>query len=226
MWYAVPMRRVRLILALLLIGAIVNVLVAWACARWGTHHPKFVPGTYERLESCPAVARVYLDDPEFLGRFVKGPEDSTLQILVFDSWTCTRVVHARVEGVVRDEWSRAYCSVKFGWPFRTLAYESQGENWQYERLDGLRGGWPAPDAEPTLWWSWLVAEKPDNVMPLLPLPVGFVANMVCYAAVACVSFATARMLLQRSRRLRGRCAGCGYPQVPVGVCPECGNRTG
>lgn len=56
------------------------------------------------------------------------------------------------------------------------------------------------------------------VMPLRPLPLGFTANTLFYAAILWSPGALKRW----NRRRRGRCEKCGYDAAGAGLCPECG----
>jgi hypothetical protein len=60
------------------------------------------------------------------------------------------------------------------------------------------------------------------VLPLRPLPPGFVANTVLYAVVIFLVADRTRWCVRWRRRVRGLCPWCRYPSHDAPVCTECG----
>jgi hypothetical protein len=224
------------VLLFLLLGAIVNIAVAWGCVM-----------------SAPDVSVVRTG----------SVDDRTAEHLLAD-WGGTLTEDAlahgstwKVPGLTRI-WVRAGSS--FSWPRdATLSVEEDGPGWLGEASFALaeecfiyRAGWPlcslagaehrpprpdlAGDAQTRLvglwkprrrivdWWRSDAAGLP--VRPIWP---GLVVNTLFYAAILWLLIAGPFMLRRVIRLKRGRCPRCGYdlrgspPEVGAGGgCPECG----
>jgi hypothetical protein len=66
--------------------------------------------------------------------------------------------------------------------------------------------------------------KPRRVLPLRPLWLGLAADTVLFAAAVWMAVPGSLLLRRTLRRRRGQCAGCGYNLCHVDhrACPECG----
>ena len=60
-----PTRIALRIFFLLLAGAVVNVLVAWGCARWGAHRPGEISIGAAAIAAVPPEAEKYVNDSMF-----------------------------------------------------------------------------------------------------------------------------------------------------------------
>src|SRR5206468_3135804 len=85
-------------------------------------------------------------------------------------------------------------------------------------------GWPLPAMRAD------VAGKPSPVLPLRPVPLGFVLDTLIFAAAAALvgwlARWPARFVTESNRLRRGCCLRCGYElhfNFAQG-CPECGWR--
>lgn len=119
--------------------------------------------------------------------------------------------------------------VRYGWPFRSTYYDAIGlspttdemllaDYWAItKKLAGLRLGFEAPS-----WWPKVYGVRQ---IPVVPIPSGFLANTLIYAAVWLLSAAVIRGTRQLSRRRRGACLNCGYQLTGNDRCPECGTKT-
>jgi hypothetical protein len=236
-------RPARTILGLLLAGAVINVLVAWASARWGDSPT----GTVRSVESVPPEADAFINDAEYLGSFgfdlrptpngmrlFFNPEKSKvgqyttgLDYSEVRSVACTRTAFARWF-TDRSTFAREYRRMQFGLPMRSLEFAERfvrdirsihgsdaGLRWA-----GWRGGWPiAPSEQDQRSRGYRV---PAHVYPLSPIPLGFAANTFLYALLLFAFFLAPRHLRRRSRRRRGLCLKCAYPVGTSAVCTECG----
>lgn len=205
------MRRWRAILLCLLAGAVVNVLVAWRCARWPNARPADFSIVYdwkaaERGWPCP----------------------------VPDGWPAPmEAVRWRGRGFARDSSSVSYDTTgvtyiaahsRYGWPWRSL------RTW---RRDGP-GGDATPQAGGMRLLEWhaglclfradpSIGVYPAWSLPLVPEWCGFGLNTAVYAVpLWMLAFGTGRLSRARRRR-RGLCPRCAYDLHGVtGPCPECG----
>ncbi len=188
---------VRLVVFLLL-GAVVNVAVAWGCALWRPLERSY-PGD-ERGWASGDRAEVILkqwfeEQPRF------GEHRPEL-------WTERGVGWTRTEASVELLVSRSLLSA--GWPFRALRGEM---HMTIGPVLAHIDSWPAPNAS-----------FGETMIPLRPIWQSLVANTVFYAAVLWLSVRQAAALRRFVRRRCGRCLKCGYDlrHAEHDACPECG----
>ena len=225
----------------LLLGAIVNVAVAWWCSqlpaeRWSTDNPE--EGDYEWLLDRGFESQAFPNYKRFLAQ------------------PYTRLTEPQI---VAAAWS-------FWWMTPLRAFERTGSSWRfvedgdfYHRGFGMAGvrvrsGWPCQSLEggwtafPTTasltpehasrdLWKLLDAMRAESSVigkrklpgvvrpiPLYPIWPGFAINTVFYACVLWLLFA-GPFVVRRWRRIRrGLCPKCAYDlRGTTGeVCPECG----
>lgn len=219
-----------------LLGAVVNVAVAWGCAlfidRQKTSGYVDIVYTYEyifggesefEIETRPGIQVVLvelrrLNDPTIRN----NPRWSKLAT---PRWMRSNVPSAwYVEGWIdKDE----RVMIGSGWPARTLYcdYVCIGRGYaQY-----LRSGIPLPGSRFPTYSLGSAA----SALPLHPIWSGFILNTILYAAILWVPFALfalRRGLRRVLRRRRGACLICGYDLRGTsgggggGGCPECGWR--
>lgn len=218
-------RRRRLIAAasvLLLVGAIVNVGVAWALgaapASWTPGDPAEVIGS---AGAHPGSAPLTAAEQSLLTRRMDirrhGRADGGYMLRGL-GWTTMLGFRSRGDA---DDWAGRRHEA--GWPARSMV-------WSAMRL--------APDNDYRLPSS---VEPPESLRPgsgwlryprerigLTPLAAGFAVNTLLYAVVvgAMTALPLSLLSLRRWARVRrGRCGRCGYDLAGApGVCPECGRR--
>ena len=201
-------RHIMFILLLLLLGAIVNIAVAWGCATWSPHYrlrgeesiepPARWPAYLEALE-WPAPTRAF--EPGEVGLGVT-------RNLIFGG-------HMGFLSVCLD-------IRQFGLPARAL-------QWEYPvgRPGGDRKMTEAAHEAAGLRTGIDVFGRnsggPIRPLPMTPLYPGFLINTLFYAAIIWLlffaPFAAQRML----RRRRGLCERCAYQIGTSPVCTECGS---
>ena len=204
------------VLVFMVIGAVINVVVAWACvaaARASTNHPA-EPDRHDR--------RWALDMPE-------GYRDSSAVLTVSRahfgvsrvSWF-VMLNGERTAGESSELKGERTYSVNFvdgGWPMRSLWY----------RTFGTEPGPPHPEG--VMAWVRrgvrLTAVTPGvrmypMVLAIAPLWGGFAVNTLLYGAAVAVPVMLPRAVRRAVRRRRGQCEACAYPVGASAVCTECG----
>ena len=221
-------RRLLIIAMFLLLGAVVNVAVAWGCAA-------FVPGA-----GC--VESIGSDDPRVRDLVVsKGPgsvqiwEESGYgheNLLVLVAWSIDlsdgsprsmdrrRDRHRRrgsagsspKEGLA-TEWQHIN---RAGLPLRCLIGRLLRS--PYGTTETV-GAWGLP-----LPWQVDVLKRRAYVgfLPLHPIWSGFAVNTLFYATILWLLIPGPFALRRFLRLRRGLCPKCAYPMGESGVCTECG----
>ncbi len=232
-------RRLFKLAIFLLLGAIINVAVAWSSSLWvdgmaletlararrgatAAHHPRWhVSGASSGTSTLvqAGASRKPPGPPRNLRASATKEE--------IDAFASGVALPVKREVVPVPYWSRTST------PPIENDYEAPGV-WEDAR------GWPMR----SMVWH-LVRRRPDvpdrhlwtidlggmqgpiglpRALPLRPIPIGFVFNSLLYASclwlMISVPFDVRRMI----RRKRGRCTRCGYDlsHADHGACPECG----
>ncbi len=204
-------RRLLIIAVFLLLGAVVNVALAWACAA-------FVPGT---RSGFGAVRRDHPRARDLAGS--KRPDE----VVVAESSGCghdslfvVRLTTAApklgdVVGVM-DGTGRRYLKApqwesqhitRAGLPLRCL--ESEVHAVQQRRTDIARSP-PKPIA------------FANGFLLMCPIWPGFALNTLLYAAILWLLIPGPFVLRRFLRLRRGLCPKCAYPMGESAVCTECG----
>lgn len=216
-------RRRRLIAAasvLLLVGAIVNVVVAWALGAaplsWTAGDPVEVIGS---AGAHPGSAPLTGAEQSLLTRRMgvrrHGRADGGYMVRGL-GWTT--MLGFRSRGDAGDWAGRRH---EAGWPARSVV-------WSAMRLAPDKDYRLSPSVEPPESLrpgrDWL--RYPRERIGLTPLAAGFAVNTLLYAVVvgAMTALPLSVFPLRRWARMRrGRCGRCGYDLAEApGVCPECG----
>ncbi len=189
----------RLALCLIL-GAIVNVIVAWGCARFS-----------QELDSTFAVRVIDGWQVEVPKRW--PPCDQANEV----TWIGLRVRlcsgGALYVTTIPDAFDPAFGLQVFdaGWPLHAL---------RAIRSNKLRN---------SLWARGVsaVESKRDPralnpPIPLLPIPLGFAVNTLFYAAILFIPFTSLGVLKRRRRVRKDLCPRCAYDLAGLTLCPECG----
>lgn len=227
----------RIVLCLVL-GAVINVLVAWALAIWtplrdtdpSANQPDYWPGLTEGVPFPDGVP--------------SGWEDISETAMLLEGWGCSINVYSTT-GTHRADTA---IQVRAGWPFRSMrTLRLNEEIWSPAGV--------APQANPDIRISsgpingFDMDVLPDSVLefitlpgdqdpegrivPLVPIRSGFFLNVLIYSVLAwwllpkVVSTARAphRWLVRDRRSRRGLCQACAYDRSDLPEetpCPECG----
>ncbi|MCH8824954.1 MAG: hypothetical protein IH984_15770 [Planctomycetes bacterium] len=201
-------RRLFKLVLFLLLGAIVNVAVAWGCAMWSptTHEARVADSPFLRdlVGFGYTLRRVVIQhqDYEIIGETADG------RLIVEGNSSPLRTMF------ISD-------TIRAGWPMRSCLGNAKGSN-ETRR-------WTTRIIYPSLIlperWR-LLSARPR--LPRQPIWPGFAINTIFYATILWLLTLgpfTARRII---RRKRNHCIKCGYDlrgNSGGEVCPECGNET-
>ena len=200
-------RRLTKLVIFLLLGAVLNVAVAWGCTRWP--HTFSFGDEFTRDEN-DALWRAH--GPSRWTKFLTGGmQRRSWHRFGRTSWALgsgflgdpTPYAWSGMSGTSSSEY---FWVLQAGWPLRCLR---------------SRGRWSAMD----LWYPRSSIQTAGlRSMPLWPIWPGFAVNTLFYAAILWLlplGSCTARRMI---RRKRGLCVACGYDlsHADHEACPECG----
>ncbi len=228
------MKRIAInLVVFLLLGAVVNVAVAWGCAAWPRvfHSPpnyregftRHGTGFNDWSVHTSRAAGFYRADSlwttgssEFIG---SEPKSTAQQVL--PAWAefarprstdpadryCIRIVDAR------------------GWPWLAL--------WSGQEVVGFPPPGSTVGGSVTITRGYFLPRegaKPFShytgvrVLPLAPVLPGFLMNTLFYAVILWLLWSTPFATRRLIRKRRGRCVRCGYDlrHAEHEACPECG----
>ncbi len=126
----------------------------------------------------------------------------------------------------RASWSWEHVwvqSIAAGWPWKSLRCDLECPVGAVRGTDvRCRWGWNPTGAEDPSQ-----ATMKGRLFPLRPVPLGFLANTMVYAALL-GAVVNVGVLARLRRPRRGHCTACGYDLSGLvsGVCPECGTAVG
>ncbi len=221
--------------AFLLLGAVVNVAVAWGCALW-------VP--YSKPPQLQVVGlgsdRARFDVFRAFGsEFVQGPSGNW-------SGLFSRNRRVNLEWPRRGDWSRGRTlgprgrSQRFewvsaeearGWPALSLSWHYWVEPTfdeyagAYSATRSLRYGWPCGGTRVVqhgMGWGPVSLELDARIIPYRPIWRGFAINTLFYATLLWLLIPGPFALRRFLRLKRGLCPKCAYPMGESSVCTECG----
>ena len=188
----------------LLLGAVVNVAVAWGCARWPRQALLIVGDKQD-----PSLQDIAWWNEHVLESFARNVEytyeGSDIGIEMRSLFSATSQQRSAVSAL----------RLTSGWPARSLA----GELWDMIR-PGQQARWLNREAA-------FIQINGRYAIPFRPIWPGFAINTIFYAAIFVIlwlltlSLFTARRVI---RRKRGCCINCGYDlsHAEHEACPECG----
>ena len=237
--------RLRKPVLFILLGAIINVVVAWGCAlglrvlswdgpfwrssRTGDRAPDWVVQELDRLGATRYVwMHVPFDFGDAPGALFSFDEPEPVDLDGIPRWI--RLDYANPPPPKYRGWSSIFIDDARGWPvlamasFTAMGVDPVKDTLLFRSSDGFS----VPDSSRSKPLFVDVEDEWFNrpLVPLRPIWPGFAINTVFYAAILWLLtfsvFTTRRMI----RRKRGRCIKCGYDlrgsSGGGGVCPECG----
>jgi hypothetical protein len=193
----------------LLLGAIVNVAVAWGCEMWCPSVDMVNVGV--RFYPLPAGERWYRSAPVHW----PPPAERGHVNLVGRTATWTSITRERQGLAPSDVFHFSQLVIECGWPLRSLEYEHQVNQRPYSiAIEKLADFGEVP--------AWLRPIDERRRLPLRPIWPGFAINTLFYAAILWLLFAAPFALRRRRRIKRGLCPKCAYPVGDSAVCTEWG----
>lgn len=217
-------RIVLRILRFLLIGAAINVAVAWgfvfAVNCTFTTDPMIYFGERHVWRGSEAAERGWpvAVDPSW-GPPQEAGELRALGYTEFNAWTTRNPVFREDRTVEASPDKNGVLGSRAGWPRRSLQTAEVFPPFSRDTSEGFEFvSWHAGIA----WTRMFPGSAWVFYLPTKPLWGGFVVNSAAYGLwtwmLAC-GFGTFRRLL---RRRRGLCPSCGYPAGTAPRCTECG----
>jgi hypothetical protein len=225
------------LIVLLLIGAILNILIAWTC----------VAVSKSRMFNARRLGQLrtaQYDEEERLTKAGKPPLNDRYLALLFES-RGTQLVMIDEDSADSPQPIRM-TRHDAGWPALAMRAEQwRGVNGKPVISAGAKLGtlvldYPAlpvmsvvpPTAQaapPTIPRAVQAIIPPprqgtDQLLPLRPIWPGFAINTIFYAGIAWLCWLLFTMSMRTQRRLRGLCGRCAYPIGVSPVCTECGAR--
>ena len=201
-------RRLLIIAVFLLLGAVVNVAVAWGCEMWAP-----VP---------PTPAGIPIEEGSDWPRRVDAEWPAPQMHETVSSWGLTWLLtyspivppRALIQG---ETINYGQTILQSGWPVRALEYEVR-----------LVQRHKSPDE--TTWIANAGLVPSDLVpsdhrfrrLPIRPVWPGFAVNTVFHAVTTWLLICGPFVLRRFLRVRRGLCPKCAYPMGESSVCTECG----
>ncbi|MCH8152927.1 MAG: hypothetical protein IH830_11215 [Planctomycetes bacterium] len=201
-------RRLTTLGLFLLLGAVLNVAVAWGVALWA---PPLLPSTttaaLSQQEATALLLRLspseWPEVPEVVGRqrraVGQSSHDAFKPYEKDTPWFDVALVGEHRFGLP----AAAVCHVYIGGDDGHFPGDRLIGGWRIRRQDVLR-----------------------DTLPLRPIWPGFAINTLFYAAILWPLISGPFALRHHIRRKRGLCVSCGYDlrHANHDVCPECGWR--
>lgn len=214
------------IVAFLLLGAAINVAVAWGCELWSpwTHRTSASPTDRGAIRDIGSlVPKDWLQPGEFAiheDRIGVGLHVHLLYVVAAPTATPVPQPH----GPHMLHVHRA------GWPMASLECDTISDGWGvvFPRNPGDTAVWRGGVVVPRIVGGEIRKRAPEvpDPLPLRPVWTGFALDTLLYAA-ACWTIMGGPFTLRRWRRVRrGLCLKCGYPVRGLARCPECGREAG
>jgi hypothetical protein len=215
------MRRALAILACLVLGAVVNIGVAWwlNAATVGLQTTILLRDASAAAKGWPVAVPSAWESPDLWEKrastgctetvVVSGALKNEYGSVISTSW----IGHQAVE--LED----------VGWPMRALRSQRVGS------FEGAPRG-PLPSTTFASWRVGIVRSTAISALgvsgshvryiPVFPIWTGFIANSVFFGATVWLAILGVPRLMRWNRRRRGRCPACAYPVGASPVCTECG----
>lgn len=230
-------RRIRVLRAVffsaayLLGGAAATAAVATGFALWGTLEDSgsvsIQIGADEHqaygadVVNCPPGARALLARSVPSDAGVLGHQVLFRGIGLRDTWIIGSFIAPAAMGDVHIILHES------GWPLTAMGCSLRSERIlegrEWREAERWSGAWEAPDGMTRTAYEDLgygMGDRPP--VPLRPLPLGFAADTLFYAASLWAVLGGPRRIRRSLRKRRGQCPACGYPVGDAEVCSECG----
>ncbi len=224
-------RRVSVILTFLLLGAIVNVAVAWVLAvtlnvfdggeTEGQWRQIRRPGEFFwQGQSKHRTGGVWI-----AARFVRTSDDLEDDSGKYRGGDAVPSWSGFAQPTKEFQTGESQAVWRWGdgrgWPLLCLWSETKRYNDKADHRDIVPVQWGIK-TDLSEWGGGNPHNMGPRVLPLRPICPGFAINTVFYAAILWLLFAAPFVLRRRRRIRRGLCPACGYRVGTSPVCTECG----
>ncbi|MCI0630649.1 MAG: hypothetical protein L0Y44_08365 [Phycisphaerales bacterium] len=219
----------------IVLGAIVNVAVAWGCVRacyptsiqTETEFRRFLGTEIKHRIARDAVAPMRLDQLGWQPR--DNTECDEFQVI------STHRLRFGCEFVhCAEHWGCAPGKIVFyypSYPETVSIMNSVTAGWPMACVHGEE--WDRKDAPADRRWVFALPHRMEFLgtawhshflLPVKPLWPGFALNTLFYATILWLLFTAPGTIRRWSRNKRNLCPACAYPVGSNPVCTECGNR--
>ena len=224
-------RIITKLIIFLIIGAILNIAIAWACAAW-INPKKFDPWpevgfrrsgqyTWELVQTNAPGMTLYWSTWGWRKRPLAIQDHGAAPDELVPSWSDLGVLSDDFKKIVAREpdslvlerrWIHSY-----GWPARCL--------WSYWYKVDPGDSPPTYGSEGYIYQFGSWNDFVPRALPTRPIWLGFILNTIFYAAILWLPFVPFK-LRRTIRCKRGLCIQCGYDLrgTDHNVCPECGTK--
>lgn len=208
---------VRRIFVFLLLGAIVNVAVAWGCVLCAGDRPMdptVIVRSGRPISMVILTKRFGMQSLHSDGR-IRWPA-YVLQSGPDGEWT------KYAGDLPYEAWASEGPAIltRAGWPMLSI------EGWELDPGAAIApGGTMARMANARWGWGWdrsTLSPYRDPLLPLRPMPHGFAVDSILYAALTWMLAYGLATVRRGIRKRQQRCVHCGYPRGTSPVCTECG----
>lgn len=223
--------RALLILLSLLLGAVINVAVAWGCAAFVDVVGDLSTTEIRTFTQVTGVGK--MDRRRWDIEMYRSPgamfieswkaRNAGSSTAVFPRDVCPKWTGLHEPTLERIETTQWQCIDARGWPMLALWCE-------YKMLpapSGQKAEFPVSGAVEIGLKPWAIPGMaglgpPRRVLPYRPIWTGIVLNSLIYAFAIWLLVVGPRALRRMSRRRRNLCPACAYPVGSSPVCTECG----
>jgi hypothetical protein len=214
--WAFPIR----ICVILLLGAIVNVAVAWGCAAW---YPSALYASFDSwyptrgsIDTWNSMALPTWPDAAFVTELELGfgGEPPGWILLAYD-----QDPFPGTDFPIRPSLSMSVTWEDYGWPMSALRAIEWSESSGLGKLKVVKTAYVAVERPSD--------NRPVRWLPIRPIWPGFAINTLFYAGIlwgGWLLFAAPLAVRRRRRIKRGLCPACAYPVGDSPVCTECGKQ--
>ncbi|MBL1217557.1 MAG: hypothetical protein D8M59_08675 [Planctomycetes bacterium] len=191
----------------LILGAIVNVAVAWGCVLWSSPRD-MIRGPW----------------PTPLPEGWTEPDSDSIGQQGFGIQCMWGVVAVPVDRDTHGSTGTSLCAWLAGWPCHSLFMDRHFPMFAGDLYDLGNFSAPTQFQDGITIPGWFQSRSSAVCLPTRPLWSGFAADTLLYAVVLWLLIARPFHLRRWRRIRRGLCENCGYPIGTSPVCTECGEK--
>ncbi|MCB9841888.1 MAG: hypothetical protein H6812_01390 [Phycisphaeraceae bacterium] len=203
----------RRIVLCLILGAIVNVAVAWTLTQLTIGTGVRIPAQIDAVWPVKMPADTPAPNMGIESVFTVGVTSRQISSINVIRNNGCRLSTSGMDGdivchtvVVHDA----------GWPQRSMRC------WRVSHPDSADTSKMWHYGFQSTWTQRISRKKSSQPIPLLPIPLGFTINTLFYATLLFLPLFGIAALKRYRRVKRGLCRSCAYDLAGLATCPECG----